>query len=541
MSSHNTLAVAAATILLVAVTMGVLRRDQSRNTPTSLGQAPKELPQPTKIALDLKAALPEAVTLSSEADAFNKITESYWARQNREVFPACYVQPRSIEQLQEAVKLLKQEYVGTKHAKRQGNDKGLFVVKGGGASPAVGLNNVNSGVVIDLARFRDITYTDDYSHVTVGCGLKWKDLYEDLEPKPLTVAGGRTVPVGVAGLTLQGGMSFYSPVRGFVCSTVTEYNIVLADGSAVVASETSYPDLWRALKGGSNNFGIVTSFTIPCFPSSDMWFTCNYTSGFQAPSLVKAFYDYAREASSGRPGAFDEHATIPITCFGYTRDLGVHATANYLGYTVPPKDKKWPAYWKNSPFGTLWNLWSTAKVRSLLSVVREQSEQSPPGTYTIFVVTTIKNDLDTLMAAYTAYREASAAGKRVKGMVLSLALQPILPQWYKNGQPNVLGLDDCNEPLVIAELTIKWDKTEHMELVQHIARQFIERVDKAAEDNQAAHPFRFANYCAEWQDPMKGYGEENLQFMRTVSRKYDPEGVFQRACIGGFKLGVDYD
>ncbi|VUC26028.1 unnamed protein product [Clonostachys rosea] len=539
MSSHNTLAVAAATILLVAITVGVLRRDQPRerhNAPTS-----QSLPQPTKIALDLKAALPEAVTLSSETTAFNKIAESYWARQNREVFPACYVQPRSVGQLQKAIKMLRQEYVDSKHTKEKGIGKGLFVVKGGGANPALGLNNQNSAVVIDLAHFRDITFADDNSHVTVGCGLKWEEVYDFLAPRSLTVAGGRTVPVGVSGLALQGGMSFYSPVHGFVCSTVTEYNIVLADGSAVVASETSYPDLWRALKGGANNFGIVTSFTIPCFPSSDMWFTGNYATGFQAPGLVKAFYEYVRDASSGKPGAFDDKATIPITAFGYTRDVGIHATVNYLGYTVPPKDKKWPAYWKKSPFGSLWNIWSTAKVQSLLSVVKEQSAASPPGTYSVFAVTTIKNDLDTLMAAYRAYLESSAEGKRVKGMVLALALQPILPQWFKKGHPNVLGLEDCNEPLVIVEFGIKWDKTEDTELVQRLTREYIEKVDKDAEANQAAHPFRFANYCAEWQDPMKGYGDENLQFMRNVSRKYDPDGVFQRACLGGFKLGMDYD
>ena len=37
--------------------------------------------------------------------------------------------------------------------------------------------------------------------------------------------------------------------------------VALASGQMIVnANSTSHPDLFAALKGGSNNFGIVTSF-----------------------------------------------------------------------------------------------------------------------------------------------------------------------------------------------------------------------------------------------------------------------------------------
>ena len=38
--------------------------------------------------------------------------------------------------------------------------------------------------------------------------------------------------------------------------------------------------------------------------------------------------------------------------------------------------------------------------------------------------------------------------------------------------------------------------------------------------------------------PIAGYGEENVEILQKVSRKYDPEGVFQRLVSGGFKLGL---
>jgi hypothetical protein len=50
------------------------------------------------------------------------------------------------------------------------------------------------------------------------------------------------------------------------------------------------------------------------------------------------------------------------------------------------------------------------------------------------------------------------------------------------------------------------------------------------------HSFEFVNYARPFQDPMAGYGGENLEFLRAVSRKYDPRGIFQDAVPGGYKL-----
>jgi FAD/FMN-containing dehydrogenase len=61
--------------------------------------------------------------------------------------------------------------------------------------------------------------------------------------------------VGVAGLTLGGGLSFLSGEYGLVCDNVVNYQIVLANASIANANATSNPDLFFALKGGGNQFG----------------------------------------------------------------------------------------------------------------------------------------------------------------------------------------------------------------------------------------------------------------------------------------------
>jgi hypothetical protein len=52
---------------------------------------------------------------------------------------------------------------------------------------------------------------------------------------------------------------------------LTPGQVVLAFGKIVNANETSYPDLYRSLKGGSNNFGVVTRFDMETFEQGPFW------------------------------------------------------------------------------------------------------------------------------------------------------------------------------------------------------------------------------------------------------------------------------
>jgi len=69
---------------------------------------------------------------------------------------------------------------------------------------------------------------------------------------------------------------------------------VLSDGRIVYASASSNRDLWLALKGGSNNFGVVTRFDLETIPQGDMWggqIMFNYTQS-TINLQAKAFNNY---------------------------------------------------------------------------------------------------------------------------------------------------------------------------------------------------------------------------------------------------------
>jgi len=121
-------------------------------------------------------------------------------------------------------------------------------------------------------------------------------------------------------------------------------------------------------------------------------------------------------------------------------------------------------------------------------------------------------------------------------------LQPFLPKWVRKGDPNPLGLDDgTDEPLVNVSFTVNWPNSRDDEFVKSMTRRTVEQIENFAVAHDTGHRYRYINYCDEWQHPFQSYGKQNWEFLQETSRKYDPEGLFQRGCIGGFKLGVVYD
>jgi FAD/FMN-containing dehydrogenase len=137
-----------------------------------------------------------------------------------------------------------------------------FAIKSQGHAPAAGFANIEHGLTIDLTELNAITTNEDASVARIGAGASWLDVYTHLDALNKTVAGGRNGGVGVGGLTLGGGISYFSPQAGFTCDSAINFELVLASGKLVNANATSRPDLFRALKGGLSNFGVVRYPTI---------------------------------------------------------------------------------------------------------------------------------------------------------------------------------------------------------------------------------------------------------------------------------------
>jgi len=100
----------------------------------------------------------------------------------------------------------------------------------------------------------------------VGAGCKWSDVDHATHAFGLAVPSGIVSSTGVAGLTLGGGLGHLTRKYGLTIDNLLSVDMVLADGSFVVANAEENADLFWAVRGGGGNFGIVTSFLFEAHP-----------------------------------------------------------------------------------------------------------------------------------------------------------------------------------------------------------------------------------------------------------------------------------
>jgi len=167
-----------------------------------------------------------------------------------------------------------------------------FSIKGGGHSAIPQAANIDNGVLMPLHKMNSIDIDHDSGSVRVGNGASMGEIYAALDPHNLTAAIGRYEKVGL-GLSVGAGISYRVNEVGLAIDNVRNYEIVLADGSVVNANASSHPDLFRALKGGNNNFGVVTQVTLNTFETEGAIYggVMTYPES-SLPEISDVIYDY---------------------------------------------------------------------------------------------------------------------------------------------------------------------------------------------------------------------------------------------------------
>ncbi|TFK32382.1 FAD-binding domain-containing protein [Crucibulum laeve] len=162
-----------------------------------------------------------------------------------------------------------------------------YAVQAGGHSAMEGWNTVQNGVLIHFSHMTDVSYNPSTDTITLQPGVHWGNVYNVLEPQGVAPVGGRQGDVGT-GLLLGGGLSFLSPAYGFASDSYKALHVVLVTGQLVTATATNqYADLFRALKGGGNRFGIVTRYEFGNASSEAVLnATSHYVRDVQDPKAV---------------------------------------------------------------------------------------------------------------------------------------------------------------------------------------------------------------------------------------------------------------
>ncbi|KAM0460965.1 hypothetical protein ACHAO4_001761 [Trichoderma viride] len=451
------------------------------------------------------------------SDGYTSSNASYFAQQQSQLRPVAVISPTCAEDVAETVRLLA-------IAEDQNGNPVRLAIRSGGHAVDAGAANVDGGVTIDLSCLNSIEVSEDRKTVSIGPGAKWAQVYDKLDAIGLSVAGCRSAPVGVGGLTLGGGISYFSPRFGWTCDTVTNFQVVLADGSIVNANEKENEDLLIALRGGSNNFGVVTRIDFAAFEQGQIWGGSLFHTLDTIDDNLKAFQDFASAED------YDEYASL-ITSFGFAAGRGA-GIVNSVEYTKPAESL--PVF---EPFLQIPNVMSTMRLAGMGEISREQAVYSPYGLRQFSLQTTHGANSELLKTVFSCWKKSISVVEDVANIIWSISLEPLPTIFYKRaGTTNSLGLSDRNKPLVITLLTAMWTDEADDTKVEKTARKMLVDIETKAKELGEYDPFVYANYAAPWQDPIASYGKENIERLKKVRERVDPRGVFTHRVTGAFKL-----
>ncbi|THC87606.1 hypothetical protein EYZ11_012949 [Aspergillus tanneri] len=349
-----------------------------------------------------------------------------------------------------------------------------FAVRGGGHTLFTGAANINGSVTVDMRSMNSLALSDDHKIASVGGGSIFSDFYPRLVPHNLSVMGGRVPGIGVGGFTTRGGLNFLSREHGFSCDNIYGYEVVLANGSVIYASASSNYDLWLALKGGSNNFGIVTRFDLATFPQGLMW------GGMILFNYTDSIVDHQAQDFSNfmDPTNFDSAADMAVIL---NFEDGSFSIGNFLFYTKPVANP--PVY---QPFTSL---------------------PSP-----IFDNLGFNNVSD----------DSSGYGKM--DAIHWLGLRDCKSNtWFSLNLSRTAQTPLVRQP---ARQTFSEWPPDHGQCTG----------GDLAESWTLYIPFKYLNYADKSQDPFSSYGEANKAHLIAVGKRYDPNELFQKGLPGGFKL-----
>ncbi|KAL4887626.1 FAD-binding domain-containing protein [Aspergillus karnatakaensis] len=466
----------------------------------------------TNAIRSLQAVFPAGQIILPATEEYDRINGSYLSALESDITPACIFRPASANDVALFIRTIQPL-------------NAPFAIRGAGQQPLPGCANIQDGITLDLGSLTGVQIKD--GSVFIAAGERLGPIYEILGAEELAVTGSRSAKGGIGG----GGLSFFSSREGFISDNVLNYEIVLSTGEIVNANKSENPDLWIALRGGGNNFGVVTRYDIRTFPQGPFWGGSIY---YLQPSFAGQVDALVAELK--KPDASDDtHLMISV---GYAAQFSQTMCQNQVYYTG--KSDTVPDVLR--PFVEIEpkiDQISSVRVLGLKDAASEQAAVAMEKVQCAYFNLTVKADAATLKAAADIYTAALEPIKALDGLVCSLTLQPYplsLLQKSATLGGNSLGLSIHDGPLVSLLLLNYWRNEED-------DRRILDLMDKTAKDIEAEAsrrnqlvPFKYLNYAFETQDPIASYGEQSVEMLKEVSRKYDPERLFQKYVPGGFKV-----
>ncbi|KAK1640835.1 FAD binding domain-containing protein [Colletotrichum phormii] len=507
----------ASLLAVVADTLAVAAEDITGAATTSAVVA--SLPGSEKIACGLFSSRYPKQTFYSGSDGYTYETQTqYWSATEYNT-PACVFVPQNAQQVSFAVTILTLSLT-------------KFAVRSGGHMPVVGYNSIgSSGILLSTTNLTTLALSNDKSTVSVGAGYRWRDVYSYLAPFGLAVVGGRIGGVGVPGLLLGGGISFYSNQYGFAADNVVRYQAVLSSGLVVEATATNaYSDLFWALKGGGNSFAIVTRFDLKTFVSPKVWVGISQYAQTDSAKYLDAVYNF------GKYGSADGKAAIIPTILTYpSYNITAYAAARFYDSETAPATA-----FENFTSPALTPVADSYALQPLAEYVSAVDALQPTGLRQEFRVMSLLVNRDAVDYVHDTFLAATSANlTSIVGLSASITFQPITKEFIQQGvakSGNPQGVDPSKAPYFWVVENLTWQDAKDDAAAKAFADSVTAEIEAGLVAKGVAGGYLYLNDAGQGQKIFQSYPAANLAKLKAIRAKYDPLRIYTNLLVGGWKV-----
>jgi FAD/FMN-containing dehydrogenase len=385
-----------------------------------------------------------------------------------------------------------------------------------GAGHCFADHSSTAGLLIETGLMNAIQPHDDLA--TIGSGARLAEVYRQLHDHGATIPAGCGPTVGIAGLALGGGHGVLGRTYGLTCDRLTAAQIVLADGSMITCSDSSYQDLFWALRGaGVGNFGVVTALTFRTVAEPQavafhlswpdhrihevlvawMEWTPQAPDAMAASLVLRAPADPAISPQAHLIGAFLTTEPAAGVALAHVESLAGAAARNRQLSPAPIAEVKTQL----AQIGAKVGAGPAAAVDHSASEFYDESIPAPIALDLVDAVTT----------------------HRIPGQARELAFTPM------GGAYNRVPTDGTAFPhrhdLLLLEWTATSDQTEP-DATPQAGSQWLRRIRELLTEQGTGRAYQnFAD--PELADPLSAYYGPNLPRLARIKRRYDPDNFFR--------------
>ncbi|KAH7309332.1 hypothetical protein BKA65DRAFT_576072 [Rhexocercosporidium sp. MPI-PUGE-AT-0058] len=367
-----------------------------------------------------------------------------------------------------------------------------------------------------FAKYKMVNVAKDKKTAEIGLGSTFTEVYQALNGTGVIVLGARADGPGTGGVTLSSGYSWHTNQYGLGFDTVVSYEVVLPDGRIVTASDSSEPELFFALNGGLNRFGIVTKIVFKTVPQpGKIYGGLQFFSSADVPTVIAATEKFHLNSQ-------DPKASVVLTIGGGTLP-GAILISFYDGETRPSDFDVFKGI--NSTFSTL----ATQDYSSMIAGSLTAFQAGNRGSFASISTKTLTKKF--MEAVFNETQHWSQFTKTRSGGVMQYDVEP----FHAYGKyATDLAYPHADSPLPL-NIYFSWTKVEDDVFWNDAIQKSLARLRCVArEEGIFVGGSMYPGYAYRTTTGEQLYGKTNAVKLRGIRKKYDPNGVMLLA--GGFTI-----